>query len=128
MMQSLQRLGDDPRDYDGSFKGLDDNVADVMGARCDADYSMNRPTASPFKPWKIYPKPPTPHWHWTGTEKVMSSHENKADGEVDKEFDFDACEIPGGHPFEFGIDDRGVFQVYENANGGLIVHIQSALL
>ena len=28
-VKSLQRLGDNPRDYDGQFAGLDDGIAEV---------------------------------------------------------------------------------------------------
>jgi AMP deaminase len=115
MLKSLQRLGDDPRDYDGHFMGLDDERADVSGVRPDADYAANCPPASPFEPWKVSPRPPPPHWHWTDKEKVVSSdgrYTAKEDG-----FRFEDCVIPGPHPWRFDIDDKGVYQVYGNMEG-----------
>ena len=114
MLRSRQRLGDNPRDHDGRFQGLDDNLADVSGVRPDGDYTTNNPPPSPFKPWKIYPKPPPPHWHWTDKEKAI--HTDGAQ-KSDEEFLFEDCDIPGAHSYSFKIDDKGVFQVYEDVNG-----------
>ncbi|KAJ7160135.1 hypothetical protein C8R46DRAFT_1177863 [Mycena filopes] len=110
MLKSRQRLGDDPRHYDGSFPGLDDNNAGVCGVRPDANYASNRPPASRPKAWNLYPKPPPPHWHWTDTAVVSSdgSYSNKGD-----EFRMEDVKIPGAHPFTFEIDDKGVIQVYD---------------
>lgn len=70
---SLQRLGDDPRDFDGNFTGIQQGHADVSGLRADADpFSSEKPldSASEAKPefgrWNIYPAPPPAHWHWQG--------------------------------------------------------------
>jgi hypothetical protein len=70
---SLQRLGDDPRDFDGNFTGIQQGHADVSGLRADADpFSSEKPLepASEGKPefgrWNIYPSPPPAHWHWQG--------------------------------------------------------------
>ncbi|KAJ7016880.1 hypothetical protein C8F04DRAFT_1158918 [Mycena alexandri] len=46
ILKSRQRLGDDPRHYDGYFLGLDDNNAGVCGVRTDGNYASNRPPAS----------------------------------------------------------------------------------
>jgi AMP deaminase len=126
MQVSLQRLGDNPRDHDGCFQGLDPKIADVSGVRPDADISAytsadseDKLPRSPHKPWRIYPKPPPPHWHWIAdTEPVHGSDE----AEVGKEeFVFGKCEIPGGHDgWSFGLDEMGVYQVY-NADGSLRV-------
>lgn len=116
MVKSRQRLGDNPRDHDGRFPGLDDKIADVHGARPDADFRKNDPPPSPFDAWKIYPSPPPPHWHWTDKEKVVSGERNSARGS--DEFVFEDCSIPGLHPWHFEIDDKGVFQVYEKSEGG----------
>ncbi|KAK7018040.1 AMP deaminase [Paramarasmius palmivorus] len=111
MSKSCQRLGDNPKDYDGYFPGLDSERADVNGVRADADISKNKPPPQPEKPWKIYPRPPPPHWHWTDKQGVVSS-----DGvHTPDEFNFEDCEIPGNDSLEFEIDDTGVYQVYENA-------------
>src|SRR5579872_7495791 len=37
MKISLQRLGDNPRDHDGHFSGIDPNIADVSGVQPDKD-------------------------------------------------------------------------------------------
>ncbi|KAG1748600.1 AMP deaminase, partial [Suillus lakei] len=94
--KSLQRLGDNPRDHDGP----------------DVNQSLAASPKSPHVPWAIYPKPPPPHWHFTAKETVIS-----ADGRVtpDDQFDFSQCQIPGNHEWEFEIDDKGVYQVYTNA-------------
>ncbi|KAJ7575108.1 hypothetical protein C8J56DRAFT_1007804 [Mycena floridula] len=110
--RSLQRLGDNPRDHDGVFPGVDEDMADVSGMRPDADFTHNRPPEQPGEKWKIYPKPPPPHWHWTDKFKVVSSDGDAVKG--NDEFEFSQCEIPGEHPWGFKIDERGVYQVYED--------------
>lgn len=115
MVQSHQRLGDNPRDHDGQFPGLDEGLADVNSARPDADFRKNRPAPSPFEPWKIYPEPPPPHWHWMDKDTMVSSDGNSARN--GGEFKFEDCSIQGPHPWGFEIDDKGVFQVYEDVEG-----------
>lgn len=119
--RSLQRLGDNPRDYDGVFPGLDDDCADVSGMRPDADPKLNRGKEAPAKPWTIYPRPPPPHWHWTDKNKdiVSSDDQTTIDAKRKDEFDFAQCDIPGEHAWDFEIDDRGVFQVYEDVKGSI---------
>lgn len=118
MTVSGQMLGFNPRDHDGQFTGLDNHLADVNGARADVDPSSVPPPdslESPFKPWRIYPKPPPPHWHWSDASAVP-----RQPGEhVEEEFAFEQCEIPGPgpEPREFEIDERGVYQVYESLEG-----------
>lgn len=113
-MKSRQRLGDDPRDHDGEFGGVDEEHADVCGQRPDIDHTTNQPLAEqPFQPWKIYPKPPPPHWHWKSKE-VLSHDETEGDG-----FQFEACDIPAEvHPWTYEIDSKGVYQVYETSEDG----------
>ncbi|KAL1722966.1 hypothetical protein EV715DRAFT_287007 [Schizophyllum commune] len=110
MLRSNQRLGDNPKDYDGQFKGLDDAHADVSGMRPGTNYATNNPDKvdKPAEPWKIYPTPPPPHWHWRDTAAVHS------DNTKVEEFRFENCPIPGAHEWDFEIDDRGVFQVYKD--------------
>ena len=83
-------LGFNPKDHDGFFSGLPDDISDVNGVRVDAEYHPPPPlqnpispsnmlsqgsgsqshalhpeaTESPFEHWQIYPKPPPPHWHF----------------------------------------------------------------
>ena len=125
MQVSLQRLGDNPRDHDGHFHGLDSKITDVSGVRPDADISAyTSPDSevklprSPFKPWRIYPRPPPPHWHWTDDTEPVHGDETEAGKE---EFVFEKCEIPRSHNgWDFELDETGVYQVY-NASGSSII-------
>ncbi|KZT28392.1 AMP deaminase [Neolentinus lepideus HHB14362 ss-1] len=110
MRISKQRLGDNPRDYDGVFTGLPDDVADVSHARPESKREdVERHTQkSPYENWRIYPKPPPPHWHWKEKTHIpVGEHE-------DEEFCFEECFIPGEHEWDFQLDEKGVFQVFEN--------------
>ncbi|KAG2155810.1 AMP deaminase, partial [Suillus bovinus] len=111
--KSLQRLGDNPRDHDGVFHGVAEGLADVSGIKPDVKQSLAASADSPHEPWVIYPKPPPPHWQFTAKETVIS-----ADGRItpDNQFNLSHCQIPGNHEWEFEIDDKGVYQVYTNAN------------
>ena len=67
---------------------------------------------SRFKPWKIYPRPPPPFWHWKDAHTVGARGAPE-----DEEFVFQSLEIPGeaegeAAGLEFEIDEKGVFQVY----------------
>jgi AMP deaminase len=122
MLKSRQRIGDDPRDYDGHFQPPSDEHADVSGIRPDVanleiDAAKSQSQPNLFEPWSIYPKPAPPHWHWKDHETVVSIDGIKSSGH-DK-FNFDDCTIPGEHPgWSFGIDVKGVFQVYDDNNKG----------
>lgn len=108
--RSLQRLGDNPRDYDGQFSGFDDAHASAPGVRPDIDIKTNSPPSSVPNKWDIYPPPPPPFWHYHGQS-------NPGEKPLDVDFEFSKCDIPGEHPFEFEIDDKGVYQVYERVEG-----------
>jgi len=111
MFKSRQRLGDDPRDYDGEFEGLPEEHVEVYGRRPDVDAATERfRVESPFAPWKIYPEPPLPTWHPKNKEVLKYKNVN---GE--ESFKFEACEIPESHPWTFEIDDKGVYQVYDDS-------------
>lgn len=120
MQASLQRLGDNPRDYDGNFTGLDPEIADVSGVRPDADISAytspdseDKLPRSPHKPWRIYPKPPPPHWHWTADTEPVPGDGTETGKE---EFVFEKCEIPDDHDgWSFQLDETGVYQVYNTS-------------
>jgi AMP deaminase len=109
---SNQRLGDDPRDHDGVSLGIPEGISDVMGVRPEAATSPFESTAEQFKPWRIYPRPPPPHWHWTADQAVSSGTASPHDV-----FDFSQFDIPGAHEWEFEIDDKGIYQIYHDANG-----------
>jgi AMP deaminase len=113
MLKSRQRLGDDPRDYDGVFPGVDNANAGVSCFRPDMDISANpTPSVQPFEPWKIYPKPPRPQWHPQSKAALNHTEDELGDG-----FLFEECEIPGEHSWSFKLDDKGVYQVYEVSEG-----------
>ncbi|KAH8104666.1 hypothetical protein BXZ70DRAFT_605287 [Cristinia sonorae] len=114
MLISGQCLGFNPKDHDGVFTGLDNDIADVSGVRPNADYtSRTPPSESPFSPWRIYPRPPPPHWHLRPDEGAAPLSHLSSPG--DEEFEVEQCEIPGKHEWGFEIDEKGVFQVYENS-------------
>ncbi|KAF8349501.1 AMP deaminase [Amanita rubescens] len=112
MRKSKQRIGDNPKDYGDHFQGISEDLADVSGVRPDVDFSKNTPPAHSFKPWKIYPKPPPPHWHLTETE-VVSSERSHVKG--DEGFQYEECDIPGPHTWTFKLDEKGVYQVYDES-------------
>jgi AMP deaminase len=112
MTVSNQRLGDNPRDHDGVFHGITEGFSDVMGVRPEATGSYE-PTEEQFKPWRIYPRPPPPHWHWTADQAAVSSGKTSSSDAVD----FNRFGIPGAHEWEFEIDDKGIYQVYDNLTG-----------
>lgn len=122
MLKSCQRLGDDPRDYDGHFQPLGDDCADVSGVRPDfphhAKHREPQSQQNTFTPWKIYPKPPPPHWHWKDKEVVSADGTSKPG---DGEFKMEDCEIPGPYDgWSYAIDVKGVFQVYDDTKGPFI--------
>jgi len=108
---SSQRLGDNPRDHDGVFHGIAEGISDVMGVRPEAAGSFE-PIKEQFEPWRIYPRPPPPHWHWTADQAVSSGTASTTDV-----FDFTRCEIPGAHEWDFEIDDKGIYQIYHDVTG-----------
>ncbi|KAI0248636.1 AMP deaminase [Lactifluus subvellereus] len=110
---SNQRLGDNPRDHDDVFHGIPEGISDVMGVRPEAATNPCESTEEQFKPWRIYPRPPPPHWHWTADQAVSSGTASPRDV-----FDFSHFDIPGAHEWEFEIDDKGIYQVYHNTTAG----------
>ena len=116
MSLSGQKLGFNPRDHDGVFGGLDDDIAGVCGVHPDADYAARPPAKSSFQKWRIYPRPPPPHWHWKGKGTVVPSNEGHVTVE-ESEFNFSKCEVTGADKSDFAIDEKGVFQVYNGTEG-----------
>jgi AMP deaminase len=124
LVSSLQRLGDNPRDHDGVFHGLPPSSAGVASVLPDADPTTfsQLPTHSAFEPWKVYPRPPEPHWQERASgDKVLKGHRAAPERET---FEYKECEIPGKHEWAFKIDDRGVFQVYGSEQGMLTTRRQ----
>ena len=131
MLKSCQRIGDDPRDYDGHFRPLADEHADVCETRPDVaiDAVKDRPQLNLFEKWNIYPKPPPPHWHWKDSETVVGLDDtNRHTNRLGRnEISLDDWTIPGEHHgWSFGIDIKGVFQVYDDNEG--TPHKSSVLL
>lgn len=117
MKVSRQRLGDNPRDHDGHFAGLPEGTAGVAAMRPDVDTGMELPKEQAYEPWKIYPRPPAPHWQWTDQddgEKVPAGLNTPPGPE---EFEFNKCEILGEQDWTFELDERGVYQVYGEQTG-----------
>lgn len=111
MLKSRQRLGDDPRDYDGHFFDVDDGSVDTSCVRPDSDFKNLPKKGQQFGKWNIYPPPPPPHWHWTKNH-VVSGDEQHRHGD---RFNFEDCEIPGPlEEWSFDLDSKGVYQVYEH--------------
>ncbi|CAE6421584.1 unnamed protein product [Rhizoctonia solani] len=101
MSVSLQRLGDDPRHYDG------DASSGAVPEGSDSKHPR-------FKPWELYPPPPPPHWKFKPHNASAPEISHTQDGDVP--FNFSSCEIPSKMSWEWGIDEKGVFQVYEDIN------------
>lgn len=111
MKLSRQRLGDNPRDHDEKFTGIDEKYQDVAGIRPDADIAKLKKPEKKFEPWMIYPTPPPPHWHWKGKKPEAPGSPTSYTG---SDFEFSNCEIPGSDQNVFDIDSAGVFQVYRS--------------
>lgn len=103
MKLSRQRLEDNPANYDGEYHPI-------------ASTSAN-PSPS-FKPWKIYPPPPSPHWterdpyaEATETTAEIATRERKR-----REFKREDVDIPGKEKEKakgYRVDKNGVYQVYD---------------
>ncbi|ODN84531.1 AMP deaminase [Cryptococcus amylolentus CBS 6039] len=131
---SNQRLGDNPRDHDGTFHGFNPpSAADVTGLKPEYDPASSElpPDAKDALPaWNIYPPPPPPHWHWKKadngplpepapltTEGEEENDGKKAKGVSSKDsevFDVADCQIPGRDPtgWTYELNDEGVFTVF----------------
>ncbi|KAA8907325.1 hypothetical protein FN846DRAFT_700560 [Sphaerosporella brunnea] len=90
--------------------------------------------------WKIYPPPPPPVWveeprsaapgqqggtemnetsaaeksFWAGSEKPIPTKHRKPGEDIGEDFVYEEVEIPGADEMVFRLDDKGVYQVYEN--------------
>ncbi|KAF8517415.1 hypothetical protein BU17DRAFT_91874 [Hysterangium stoloniferum] len=112
---SCQRLGDNPKDHDGVFAGFENDAGEVAGIKPDAPLdSLCPPSEDKFPRWKIYPRPPPPHWHY-------KSHSVSAEN-GDEIFDFPQCQIPDADFWNFKMDEKGVFQVYSDKLEGNFIH------
>ena len=111
MRLSRQRLEDNPANYDGQF--------------APSSSPTSPAESTTFKPWKIYPAPPSPHWKERDpyTEATETTEEIAEREAKRREFRFEEVDIPGlevvGTKKRFELDGNGVFQVY--ADGELCV-------
>lgn len=140
MELSNQRLGDNPRDHDGSFKGFFPRSAgDITGLKPTSDQeTCEEPSKEPsseseLPPWKIYPAPPPPHWHWKPAEDGIKPEQHSesskttglggpgsgaSGGRDSHNFDFAQCEIPGADNsgYDFVLNDEGVYEVWSGGS------------
>ncbi|KAG8905482.1 AMP deaminase [Tulasnella sp. 403] len=117
MKASLQRLGDNPKDYDGTFKGFTEDICGVSGVKKDTDLKDVHPAEEcTHEPWEVYPHPPPPHWHWMPDSgpAPLDPEGKKLPYAHGDDFDGAHMKTPGAHPWGFEVDERGVFQVYED--------------
>lgn len=122
MMLSNQRLGDNPRDYDGTFQGFaQEGAGDVGGLKPSASVHQCE-AAADGEPWKMNPPPPPPHWKWSHAQgkpvDPMASEGQNGGTDVEAlEFVFDIKDVPGPEPEgkrrSFGFNDEGVYQVFD---------------
>ncbi|TXT11231.1 hypothetical protein VHUM_01982 [Vanrija humicola] len=123
MMLSNQRLGDNPRDYDGTFQGFaHEGAGDVGGLKPNAVVNQCEAAAN-GEAWKMNPPPPPPHWKWSHAQgkpvdPMASEGQNGGvESHGDLEFVFDPKAVPGPEPEgkrrRFGLNDEGVYQVFD---------------
>ncbi|WOO78714.1 AMP deaminase [Vanrija pseudolonga] len=122
MMLSNQRLGDNPRDYDGTFQGFaQEGAGDVGGLKPSASVHQCE-AAADGQPWKMNPPPPPPHWKWSHAQgkpvdPMASEGQNGGEDVEALEFVFDPKDVPGPEPEgkrrSFGFNDEGVYQVFD---------------
>ncbi|ORY32318.1 hypothetical protein BCR39DRAFT_523929 [Naematelia encephala] len=128
MELSNQRLGDNPRDHDGTFSGFyPRSAADITGLKPEEDpNTCEKPTPEEvdnIPTWKIYPPPPPPHWHWKPSDEgVKPTDSSDASGKSDDKpaakdhqvFEFSDCQIPGDDgTCDFEVNEEGVYEVFQ---------------
>lgn len=115
MALSRQRLEDNPANYDGHY---DPNSS----APSPENSRPSTPSVdSQFKPWRIYPPPPQPHWkeadplaEQTETTEEIAARESKR-----REFYWEDVDVPGkvdnlAKRRRFEMNAAGVYQVYDD--------------
>lgn len=118
MVMSRQRFSDNPRDHDDVFHGIDEDLVDVMGVRPDANFRGRKKPPATYKPWSIYPPPAPPRWHWKHNNKRFEVN-SMVGWDIEPDFEFEKCAIPGDDSRTFELDNFGVFQVYSDVTGML---------
>ena len=113
---SLQRLEDNPREYDGAFSPAPDTTStstSVLDLTPIDSNGLPPPTTPKFEKWNIYPPPLPPHWNHDDRNTQRLGSVSPAPR---PEFFFEECHIPKGHPYVFQRDEQGVYQVYNSAD------------
>lgn len=137
---SCQRLEDNPINYDGEFAPRSNSTST---STCNPQTPAYTPARTPsvsfedthrspelngnetrgldenpqFQPWKVYPRPPKPHWE-SRDPYAAASTSSESVRPAENRFDFTECDIPGAHYYRYAIDSQGVYQVYENDQVG----------
>lgn len=95
--------------------GLEDNPANYDGVYKPDGPPAQHPT---FKPWEIYPPPPSPHWKERDpySESTETTEEIAERERARRAFHWDRVVIPGREEKKekkrYEIDSNGVYQVY----------------
>ncbi|WWC99694.1 AMP deaminase [Kwoniella sp. B9012] len=130
MELSNQRLGDNPKDHDGTFHGFTPrSFGDVMGLKAEVEQdACEGPSAAEndeLPTWNIYPPPPPPHWHWKPSQGSVMPEPTSSDGtemtktttstsiKDNQTFKIEDCQIhEEDKQHIFQMNDEGVFTVY----------------
>lgn len=76
--------------------------------------------------WRVYPPPPPPVWvgepvssagPQDSSGPVVMENRRKPGEDIGEDFIYDEVEVPGADEMVFKLDDKGVYQVYENKKG-----------
>lgn len=76
--------------------------------------------------WRVYPPPPPPVWIGEPARSAglqdfngppIIENRRKPGENIGEDFVYDEVEVPGPDEMVFKLDDKGVFQVYENKKG-----------
>ncbi|KAI5480450.1 AMP deaminase [Pseudohyphozyma bogoriensis] len=120
MRLSRQRMEDNPANYDGLYSPSPSPIGTPNPDPSSTSAIADDDPEPKFKPWTIYPPPPTPHWkerdpfaESTETTEEIAQREAKR-----REFHWEKAEVPGreleGKRKRFELDANGVYQVYES--------------
>ncbi|WWC86266.1 AMP deaminase [Kwoniella dendrophila CBS 6074] len=125
---SNQRLGDNPKDHDGTFHGFTPKSSgDVMGLKAEVQQDTCEGSSAAendeLPTWNIYPPPPPPHWRWKPSNEGVMPEPTSSDGTTQdtaasssqqpQSFKVEDCVIQEeDKQHVFHLNDEGVFTVY----------------
>lgn len=122
-------------------------VLDIRHKYLDVSLQNHGNNPKDHPSWNIYPPPPPPVWidesdrkqsepaaakeqtgkeaeksFWIGTDRHHKGDGARKPGhDVGSDFDIDKCEIPGADDYTFGLDDGGIYQIFESeADEGML--------